>query len=69
MEPEHITLKGGDIMTKAELAKELTLAALNNKYISEGVLDKTSYISINEQIAENVAAFYNKLMEKLDITE
>ena len=56
-------------MTKTELAKELTIVALNNKYIVDTVSNKESYVSMNQQVAENVAAFYNKLVEKLNITE
>lgn len=62
-------MKGGDILTKAEIAKELTLAAINNDLIIKAVQDKSSYKAMNEELAENVAAFYNKLMDNLGKTD
>lgn len=56
-------------MKKVEIAKELTIAALNNKLISNNVEENDSYVHINQQIAENVAAFFNKLVESLNISE
>ncbi|MCT8975532.1 hypothetical protein N4T77_02860 [Clostridium sp. CX1] len=56
-------------MSKEEIAKELTLAAINNKLITVNTSKFDSYVEYSEKVAENVAAFYNKLMEQLDVRE
>jgi hypothetical protein len=66
---DKYTLKEGENLNKNDIAKELTIAALNNKYIISNASDRTSTVSMSESVAENVAAFYNKLIEKLDIKE
>lgn len=58
-------------MNKYEIAKELTIIAMQNEYIikdtSKALNDKT--VDKNVLIAEQVAIFYNKLVEKLDVKE
>lgn len=56
-------------MNKYEIAKDLTIAALQNHYVSTNVDVNDTYIHMSEQVAENVAVFYNKLVEKLSIKE
>lgn len=56
-------------MNKQQIAKELTIAALEVKIIEPTVSSYENYLDLNEKIAENVAAFYNKLIEKLNIEE
>lgn len=56
-------------MTKVEVAKEITIAAIQNDLVNPKTSNNDSYIHMNEQVAENVAAFYNKLIEKLNILE
>jgi hypothetical protein len=60
------------MLDKYELAKELTIAAINNKLINPNTNTDPSngnteeYCkAINENIAKNVAAFYNKLIQNL----
>jgi len=53
-------------LNKYEIAKELTVTALNNKYITHGIDNsECNYVSMSEQLAENVAAFYNKLADTI----
>jgi hypothetical protein len=58
-------------LNKYEIAKELTIIAMQNEYIikdtSKALNDKT--VDKNVLIAEQVAIFYNKLVEKLDVKE
>ncbi len=55
-------------MDKYEIATQLTLAAIEKGYISAtsphtDANDRTVYV------AENVAAFFNKLIEKIEVTK
>ena len=61
--------EGGGILGKHTIVKELTLEALKNNYLKKDIVDNGNDIEYNERVAENVAAFYNKLFEKLDLTK
>ena len=61
-------MKGGVKLDKYEIATQLTLAAIEKGYISAtsphtDANDRTVYV------AENVAAFFNKLIEKIEVTK
>jgi hypothetical protein len=52
-------------LTKYEVAKELTITAINNQLILKSDVMASDFNTMNLQVAENVAAFYNKLVESL----
>jgi hypothetical protein len=55
-------------LNKYDIAKEITITAIEKNFVSCYVNDTSKdYVHISEQVAENVAAFYNKLIEKLNI--
>ncbi len=56
-------------MNKYEIAKELTITAIQNHCFNPNVESNDSYKHINEQIAESVAAFFNKLVENLNVSD
>jgi hypothetical protein len=56
-------------LNKYEIAKELTITAIQNNCFNHDVDNKDSYKHINEQVAENIAAFFNKLVKELNINE
>lgn len=54
-------------MNKYEVAKEITLAAISNKSINTRAVDnKSSFKDENKEIAENIATFYNTLVQNLE---
>jgi len=68
-EPELVCIRKEVIcLTKYEIAKDITIALISDKNsIAIGDIELAN--NANEQLAENVAAFYNMLIQKLDITE
>lgn len=52
-----------------DTAKELTIAAIQNNLLDLASDDKSTYKAMAEGTAENVATFYNRLIEKLKVNK
>jgi hypothetical protein len=61
-------MEGGGTLTKYEIAKDITIALLHTtERLNTGNVESVD--EYNEILANNIATFYNKLVEKLNAPE